>query len=83
MNLLEKIDNRLNEKKKGKKFGTSMQKWYSVRMKDLKNGMNNLETGIKESNPQEIANSLTFLSDFIETVMIPPIKEIENIKIRK
>ncbi len=82
MELIDKYLSEAKKPKKGKKFGSSLQKWYTTRMKDLNYGIKNLENGIKGSNPQEIANSLTYLEDFISSVMLPPIKEVENIKVR-
>lgn len=82
MELIDKYLLEAKKPKKGKKFGSSLQKWYTTRTKDLKMGLQNLEKGIQGSNPQEIATALVFMKDFISTVMIPPIKEIENIDVR-
>ena len=82
MELIDKYLLEAKKPKKGKQFGSSLQKWYTVRTKDLKSSLQNLEDGIKTSNPQEIATALVFTKDFISTVMIPPIKEIENINVR-
>lgn len=77
------IDKYLLEAKKGKKFGTSFQRWFTARMKDLKFPITDMEDAIREGNPQELYNSLNFMKDYIDTVLLPPLNDVEGIQRKK